>query len=232
MNRVTITALLFAFVASATSAFADGTTPEQLRNAAEQAVRAQYADAGSRVVIVPTKLSERLRLAACSKPLQTHLPNRQGTPSRVAVAISCTGTPGWTIQVPVQMQVFRQVLVTSRPLARGDMIGPADVHVEERDITRMGYGYVESVDQITGHAVAHPLIGGVVLEPGDLAGRETVHSGEEVALIALVDGIEVRTAAMALDGGDTGSHLRVRNDTSGKVINGIVLGAGEVQALP
>ena len=72
-----------------------------------------------RVVIVPTKLSERLRLAACSKPLQTHLPNRLGTPSRVAVAISCTGTPGWTIQVPVQMQVFRQVLVTSRPLARG-----------------------------------------------------------------------------------------------------------------
>jgi flagellar basal body P-ring formation protein FlgA len=232
MNRLTTTALLFALVASAASAFADGTTPDQLRNAAEQAVRAQYADAGSRVVIVPTKLSERLRLAACSKPLQTHLPNRQGTPSRVAVAISCTGTPGWTIQVPVQMQVFRQVLVTSRPLARGDMIGPADVHVEERDITRMGYGYVESVDQITGHAVAHPLIGGVVLEPGDLAGRETVHSGEEVALIAQVDGIEVRTAAMALDAGDTGSHLRVRNDTSGKVINGIVLGAGEVQALP
>jgi flagella basal body P-ring formation protein FlgA len=148
------------------------------------------------------------------------------------VAISCTGTSGWTIQVPVQMQVFRQVLVTSRPLARGDMIGPADVHVEEHDITRMGYGYVESVEQIAGHAVAHPLIGGAVLEPGDLAGRETVHSGEEVALIAQVDGIEVRTAAMALDAGDTGSHLRVRNDTSGKVINGIVLGAGEVQALP
>jgi flagella basal body P-ring formation protein FlgA len=233
MNRVTTTALLFTLVASATSAFAaDSTTPEQLRNAAELAVRAQYADAGSRVVIVPTKLSERLRLAACSKPLQTHLPNRLGTPSRVAVAISCTGTSGWTIQVPVQMQVFRQVLVTSRPLARGDMIGPADVHVEEHDITRMGYGYVESVEQIAGHAVAHPLIGGAVLEPGDLAGRETVHSGEEVALIAQVDGIEVRTAAMALDGGDTGSHLRVRNDTSGKVINGIVLGAGEVQALP
>jgi flagellar basal body P-ring formation protein FlgA len=37
---------------------------------------------------------------------------------------------------------------------------------------------------------------------------------------------------MALDGGDTGAHLRVRNDNSGKIINGIVLGAGEVQALP
>jgi flagella basal body P-ring formation protein FlgA len=233
MNRITIPALLLTLMASATGAFAaDGTTPDQLRGAAEQAVRAQYSDAGSRVVIVPTTLSVRLRLAACSKPLQTHLPNRQGTPSRVAVAVSCTGTPGWTIQIPVQMQVFRQVLVTSRPLARGDMIGPADVHTEERDVAHLGYGYVESIDQITGHAIAHPLIGGVVLEPGDLTGRETVHSGEEVALIAQVDGIEVRTAAMALDGGDTGAHLRVRNDNSGKIINGIVLEAGEVQAIP
>lgn len=233
MKNVATIALLLALAASCRMASAaDGTTPDQLRAAAEQAVRAQYSDAGSRVVIVPTKLNPRLRLAACSQPLQTHLPNRQGTPSRVAVAVSCAGTPGWTIQVPVQMQVFRQVLVTSRPLARGDMIGPADVHSEERDIARLGYGYVESVDQIAGHAVAHPLIAGMVLAPGDLTGRQTVHSGEEVALIAQIDGIEVRTSGMALDGGDTGSHLRVRNDNSGKIINGIVLGAGEVQALP
>jgi len=233
MKNVATIALLLALVASCHAAFAaDGTTPDQLRAAAEQAVRTQYSDAGSRVVIVPTKLNPRLRLATCSQALQTHLPNRQGTPSRVAVAVSCTGTPGWTIQVPVQMQVFRHVLVTSRPLARGDMIGPADVHIEERDIARLGYGYVESIDQITGHAISHPLITGMVLEPGDLTGREIVRSGEEVALIAQIDGIEVRTSAMALDGGDTGSHLRVRNDNSGKIINGIVLGAGEVQALP
>jgi flagellar basal body P-ring formation protein FlgA len=232
MTRITHIALSIALLASAGIALADGTTPDQLRAAAEQAVRAQYSDAGSRLVIVPTKLNDRLRLAACSVPLQTHLPNRLGTPSRVAVAVSCTGTPGWTIQVPVQMQVFRQVLVTSRPLARGDMVGPADVHVEERDVSHLGYGYVESADQITGHAIAHPLIAGVVLEPGDLAGRETIHSGEEVSLVAQDGGIEVRTSGMALDSGDTGSHLRVRNDNSGRIINGIVLGAGEVQALP
>jgi flagellar basal body P-ring formation protein FlgA len=233
MKHTAITTVLFALASLASvTCMADGTTPDQLRAAAEQAVRAQYGDAGSRVVIVPTKLSERLRLAPCSVPLQTHVPNRMGTPSRVPVAVSCTGTPGWTIQVPVQMQVFRQVLVTSRPLARGDMVGPADVHVEERDITHMGYGYIQSVDQIAGHAIAHPLIEGVVLEPGDLTGRETVHSGEEVSLVADDGGIEVRTSGMALDGGDTGAHLRVRNDSSGRIINGIVLGAGEVQALP
>ena len=230
MKSLTIT-LLLALVACANTALAD-TTPSELRAVAEQAVRAQYGDAGSRVVIASTMLNPRLRLAACSHALQAHLPARQGTPSRVAVAVSCTGSPAWTIQVPVQMQVFRQVLVTSRPLARGDIVGPADVHTEERDITRVGYGYVESLDQITGHSLGRPLIAGIVLEPGDLNGRETVHAGEEVALIAQIDGIEVRTSGMALDGGDTGAHLRVRNGNSGRIIDGMVLGAGEVQALP
>jgi flagellar basal body P-ring formation protein FlgA len=225
------TTLLLTIVACAQTALAD-TTPAALRAAAEQAVRAQYGDAGSRVVIAPTTLNPRLHLAACPHALQTHLPARQGTPSRVAVAVSCTGSPGWTIQVPVQMQVFRQVLVTSRPLARGDIVGSADVHTEERDIARMGYGYVESLDQITGHSLARPLIAGIVLAPGDLNGRETVRAGEEVALIAQIDGIQVRTAGMALDGGDTGAHLRVRNGNSGRIIDGVVLGAGEVQALP
>jgi flagellar basal body P-ring formation protein FlgA len=99
-------------------------------------------------------------------------------------------------------------------------------------VARLGYGYVESIDQIAGHSLSRPLIAGVVLEPGDLNGRQTVHAGDEVALVADLDGIEVRTSGMALDGGDTGAHLRVRNGNSGRIINGIVVGEGEVQALP
>ncbi|GFZ86513.1 flagellar basal body P-ring formation chaperone FlgA [Dyella caseinilytica] len=230
MKPLVITTLLL-MAATANAAIAD-TTASQLRAAAEQAARAQYGGAGNRVVIMPTPLNPRLHLAACPHALQTRLPNLQGTPSRVAVAVSCSGSPGWTIQVPVQMQVFRQVLVTSHPLARGDIPGPADVHTEERDVTRLGYGYITSLDELTGHSLARPLIAGAVLEPGDLNGRQTVRAGEEVALIADLDGIEVRASAMALDGGDTGAHLRVRNGNSGKIIDGIVIAAGQVQALP
>jgi flagella basal body P-ring formation protein FlgA len=230
-RRLFATFTAAALLALTTLAHAD-TTADDLRTAAEQAVRTQYGTAGSRVVIVPTRLNARLHLASCPHALQTRIAARQGIPSRVAVAVSCPGAPAWTIQVPVQMQVFRQVLVTSHPLARGDMPGAGDVHTEERDVARLGYGYIESLDQILGHALGRPLIAGAVLEPGDFNGRQTVHSGEEVELVAQVDGIQVRTRGMALDGGDTGARLRVRNDNSGRVINGVVIGEGQVQALP
>lgn len=218
-------------MALATLVHAD-TTAADLRAAAEQAVRAQYGTAGSRVVILPTPLNARLHLAACAQALQTRMPQHQGTPSRVGVAVSCPGAPGWSIQVPVQLQVFRNVLVTNHPLARGDMPGPGDVHSEERDVARLSYGYIEGLDQILGRSLDRPLIAGVVLEPGDFNGRQVVHAGDEIELVAQLDGIQVRTHGMALDGGDTGARLRVRNDQSGRVINGVVTGAGQVQALP
>jgi flagella basal body P-ring formation protein FlgA len=71
-----------------------------------------------------------------------------------------------------------------------------------------------------------------VLEPGDFNGREVVRSGDEVELVADLGGIEVRTRGMALDGGDTGARLRVRNDNSARIINGVVIGEGQVKALP
>ena len=230
-QRATATVVL-ASLAFAGSVQAVPTTAAGVRMAAEQAVRAQYAQAGSRVVIVPEPLNTRLRLADCSQALQTRMPLHQGTPSRVAVTVTCPGNAGWTIRVPVQIQLFRQVLVTIRPLARGDSVGLSDVRTEERDVSRLGYGYIESLDQIAGRSLARPLNAGSVLDPGQLQSRQMVHSGEQVQLIAQLDGIEVRTSGLALDGGDTGAHLRVRNDHSGRIVDGVVLGAGEVKALP
>jgi flagellar basal body P-ring formation protein FlgA len=232
MKKRGVTPLLLIGVALASSTLAASTTSSSLQAVAEQAVRAQYGQAGSRVVIVPQPLNPRLRLAACPVVLQSHMQARQGIPSRVSVAVSCPGNPGWTIQVPVQMQVFRQVLITSRVLARGDIVGLGDVHSEERDVSRLGYGYVESLDQLAGHSLARPLNAGSVLDPGELNGREAVRAGDQVQLIAQLDGIEVRTSGLALDGGDTGARTRVRNGHSGRIVDGVVMAAGEVKALP
>ncbi|MBB5359984.1 flagella basal body P-ring formation protein FlgA [Rhodanobacter sp. ANJX3] len=203
-----------------------------VRTVAEQAVRTQYDKAGTRLVIVPQPLNPRLRLAPCPQPLLARLPTGPQVSSRVAVSVSCPTQAGWTIRVPVQMQVYRQVLVTTRPLARGDSVGAGDVHSEERDVTRLGYGYVESLDQVAGRSLARPLSPGTVLQPGQLNGREMVRAGDQVELIAQLDGIEVRTTGQALDGGDTGTRLRVRNGHSGLIVPGVVLAAGEVKALP
>jgi flagella basal body P-ring formation protein FlgA len=184
MNRPTTHRLACWLVAIGNERF-DSTTrriSHRLRAVAEQSGAHAICPCGGRVVIVPTKLNERLRLAACPQALQARLPNRGNS------QFACRGgrqlprqrrldDPG-----PVQLQVYRQVLVTSRPLARGDSVGLGDVHSEERDITRTGLRLCRNSDQIAGRSLARPLIGGHRAGAGPPQWRETVRAGDQVEL--------------------------------------------------
>lgn len=221
--------------ASCGSALAAATAMQSLDNvraAAEQAVRAHYAMPGSRVEITPGSLDLRLQLTACQQPLHALVAENAQVSSRMTVPVQCPQDGGWTVRVPLRLQVFRTVLVASRPLLRGDGISAADVHGEERDITRLGYGYIENLDQVAGRSLARAIARGSVLSPGALGGRRMVRAGDHVQMVARLDGIEVRADGVALGSGDNGARLRVRNESSGKIVDTVVSAPGVVVALP
>jgi flagella basal body P-ring formation protein FlgA len=205
---------------------------DSVRAAAEQAVREHYAMPGSRIEIAPGSLDLRLQLAECGQPLRALIGGNAQVSSRMTVSVQCPQDGGWTVRVPLQVKVWRTVLVASRPLLRGDGVGAADVHGEERDITRLGYGYVENLDQVAGRSLARAVARGSVLSPGALGGRRMVRAGDHVQMVARLDGIEVRADGIALGSGDNGARLRVRNESSGKVVDGMVSAPGVVVALP
>jgi flagella basal body P-ring formation protein FlgA len=207
-------------------------SPDAVRAAAEQAVHARFDLPGSRVVAQAAPLDPRVRLAPCSVPLRTVLADAIRPAPRLSVPVQCPQADGWTVRVQVQLQLFRPVLVTSRALLRGDGLRPADVHAEERDVTRLGYGYVDSLDQVAGRTLARALPSGSVLTPAALGGRRMVRAGDHVQVVANLDGIVVRADGVALGSGDNGARLRVRNESSGKVVDAMVHAPGVVFALP
>lgn len=211
---------------------ADAPSSERVRAFAEQWLQQHYTQPGSRVQAQAAALDPRLVVAACGVPLSASIANQSRPTPRMSVQVRCAGPDGWSVRVPVALNVFRQVLVASRPLLRGDGVVAADVHAEERDITRLGYGYIESLDQLAGRALARPLAVGSVLTPAALGGRRMVRAGDQVQLIATLGGIEVRASGIALGSGDSGARLRVRNGSSGRVIDAVVRAPGEVLALP
>ena len=217
---------------AAAEAIAATQSLDSVRAAAEQAVREHYAMPGSRIEIAPGSLDLRLQLAECGQPLRALIGGNAQVSSRMTVPVQCPQDGGWTVRVPLQVKVWRTVLVASRPLLRGDGVGAADVHGEERDITRLGYGYVENLDQVAGHSLARAVARGSVLSPGALGGRRMVRAGDHVQMVARLDGIEVRADGIALGSGDNGARLRVRNESSGKVVDGMVSAPGVVVALP
>ncbi|TAL71623.1 MAG: flagellar basal body P-ring formation protein FlgA [Rhodanobacter sp.] len=203
------------------------------RSAAEQAVRAYFGTPGARVVAQAAALNPRLRLAPCGVPLTAKVPDGVRAMPQVSVPVSCRQTPqGWTIRVPVHLQVFRQVLVTTHALRRGDGIHADDVRSEERDVARLGYGYLDQPDQLADRTLARALPAGSVLTPAALGGRTMVRAGDRVQMVAQLGDIVVRADGVALGSGDNGTRLRVRNGSSGTIVDGVVSGPGVVRTLP
>jgi flagella basal body P-ring formation protein FlgA len=207
-------------------------SPDAIRTAAEQAVRQHYALPGNRVVVHTEPLDMRLKLDDCAQPLVATVPDRATPPSHMSVQVQCSQPRNWSVRVPVQLQLFRTVLVTSHALQRGDGLSLTDVRPEERDITRLGYGYVENLQQVAGRTLSRSLAKDTVLSPGALGGRRMVRAGDHVQLVARLGSIEVRADGVALGSGDNGARLRVRNENSGKIVDAMVSAPGVVTALP
>ena len=202
-----------------------------LQAAALQAVR-QAAPDDARIVAEAEPLDPRLRLPACSGELQAEAPDLDRGSARVSIAVSCAAGQSWTVRVPVHVQMFRKVLVSSRALARGDVLGAGDVHAEERDVARLGYGYLAESAQSYGRRLRRPLGAGTVLTPGMLTAREVVQRGQQVSLVAQMDGILVRAGGVALQAGDRGDLVQVRSLSCDCVVQGKVRDPGVVETLP
>lgn len=218
--------LVAAFPAAATQSL------EAVRATAVDWLQQHRTLPGARMTAEAVPLDSRLQLADCAAPLEASLPGNRRLTARVSVTVRCPVPGGWTVRVPVQIRMFTNVLVTSRPLARGDGIGAADVHTEERDVAGLAYGYVAGLDQVEGRSLARPLSAGTVLTPGMLAGRQAVRTGDAVSMEASVEGVTIHADGVALGAGDAGSRIKVRNASSGKVLDAVVSGPGTVAVLP
>ncbi|MEO9078563.1 MAG: flagellar basal body P-ring formation chaperone FlgA [Rhodanobacter sp.] len=205
---------------------------DKVRQLAVETLQQHYAAPGNRVIVTARAFNPRLKLADCPTPLRAAVQERSAPAALMTVTVQCSQPGSWIVRVPLQLQLFRPVLVTTHSLGRGDGIRAGDVRVVERDVTRLGYGYIESLDQITGRILARPLVAGSVLTPAAMGGRRMVRAGDHVQLVARLDGIEVRAEGIALGGGDNGARLRVRNESSGRIIDAMVSAPGVVVTLP
>jgi flagella basal body P-ring formation protein FlgA len=133
------------------------------------------------------------------------------------------------VTLTAEIRRFRQVLVASRLIRRGEELGPTVLEVQEREVTGLADGYFTTMEQAAGMRLRRALGGGQVLTRLHAEAKPVVNRGEEVELVARGSGIEVSTEGIALEDGAVGARVRVRNAASGKVLFGQVTGAGTVR---
>jgi len=193
-----------------------------IQTSAEHYVRSVLPGNNGTVYVKADALDSRLRLAACMQPLEVFLPSGANLGSRVTVGVRCTQGTQWTVYLPLNIESEAPTLLLNKALARSAAVTAQDVTSQVLRVPGLGSNSIRTIGELAGQRLKRDLPAGTVLSPSMLQPETLIKRGQQVTVVAMVGGIEVRTQAVALADGVASSRIRVKNLNSAKVIEGLV----------
>ncbi|MGL6245452.1 flagellar basal body P-ring formation chaperone FlgA [Pseudomonas sp.] len=182
-----------------------------------------------RYEIEVNQLDPRMHMPMCDKELTATLESPATPIGRVTVKVRCDSAAPWTVFVPAQVRLFRDVVTTTRPLKRAGVIEPGDVMLRERDISQINQGYFTSLEQAVGQKLTRPTVANQVLTLVHLEQAEVISKGDQVVITARSGTLSVRMPGEALSNGGLREQIRVKNLNSQRVIKAQVMAPGQVE---
>ena len=204
---------------------------KSIRDAARQHALGEVADLPSRPEVTVGNLDSRLKLYACDEPLETYNSPNGLNGGRGVVGVRCNGSKPWKIFVPVKIALMKSVVVSQRPIVRGQVLSAEDLKLSEVDVSGIHKAYFSRAEDVIGLHSKRSIASGKTLHAGMLKQAKRVKRGNQVEIIAISQGLQVRMMGKALADGGLGDRIKVKNLNSGRVITGTVAGTGLIHVL-
>lgn len=179
--------------------------------------------------VIPPEAST---LPMCQKtPVATPTTNSKRTLYRLRYDVTCPGAQGWTLTVAVKTAVNLPVVVAMQPLERGRVIDAEDVVLRVQDIAPLNGQFFTATDEAIGQIVKRRISVSQVVTSAQLEQPVMVERGQSVLMVARMNGIEASTTGEAMKQGRKGDVIRVRNISSQRIVDAMVVSPGVVRIL-
>ena len=173
-------------------------------------------------------LDPRVRLPKCQAALEAFLPTGAKNIGNASIGVRCPN-PAWTIYQRAEIRVHDRVLVANGFLRRNTTLSATDFRAERRELSTLPSGYETDPNKLIGKQLRQAIMAGMVISPKAVKIPPAVRQGETVTLIAGQSGMQVTSSGIALNDAGIGERVRVRNETSKRVVEGIVVEPGRVE---
>ena len=198
---------------------------EQIKTAAEQHVLATVEQpAGGELTVNAANIASRIKATDCPDVLNTSASTTSSARSNINVLVECPAD-NWKVYVPVRISVSVPMIVSTRQLVRGEIISTSDVTTSMIELQRFRKDGFTDHSQVVGAKLKRSVRLGDVIERNDVC---VVCRNEKVTIQAVKSGMVITTQGTALQDGAAGDQVRVKNDKSQRIIEGIVTGIAEI----
>jgi flagella basal body P-ring formation protein FlgA len=174
-------------------------------------------------------LDKRLRMQACETELNVFSKQSGLGTGKQTIGVKCNAPMPWTVYVQTHIKVMKQVVVSTKPLTANQIIQKQDVKLQLVDVSNFRRGYWQSTNQVVGQQLKYPVALGGVLNKNALKAEKVVKRGELIMLVAEAGAMQVRMSGKALSDASLGQRIKVKNQSSKRIVEGVVDAPGIVK---
>lgn len=169
---------------------------------------------------------------ACASALKASRPGTElVSVNRITYEVSCPGAQGWHLSVPVHADLYVPVVMVNSVVARGEVLDEGQLVLKKYNISNAHGELLTRLDQASGLTSKRTLRPGKPVLLSQLEMPIWVKRDQNVTLESSMGGITAQTSAIALKNGRKGETIKVRNESSQRVVSAIVIDQGTVKTL-
>ncbi|MFK7862467.1 MAG: flagellar basal body P-ring formation chaperone FlgA [Granulosicoccus sp.] len=221
-------------LANAAAVTAEFQSLDEIRSEVETFILSSHAESLS-VSATVKALDNRLRLVSCQVPLEPTWSNRSRKLGRVTVQVACSSPKPWRVHVQATVTMKGMVWALARGVQRDQLLS-RDVLIRQEvtmgannaAFTSLGTPIVD-IEPWLGFAFAQRVNGGKVLNERMLKPAMVLNKGDAVVIRHRSKGLELQTRGVALSDAGAQQQTQVRNSSSGKIIDVVVVSPGIVE---
>lgn len=228
VNHATITSIC-TFIAIFTLAVkAQGSTyTTKIKQQAEEYLHSVYSVELplARTIIKLQPLSPQLKLNRCKQPITfKHTPTRS---SRLSLKVNCS-QPKWSVFMTGTVEQWLPIMRTTKPLNKGTILGDNNTTLMDTNARSTRKAYFTDPSNLHGRQLKRTLGANQIITASALSKHLLIRKNDQVVIEARSNGMMVRMNGIALQDGEQGKQINVRNSRSGRVVRAYVDRVGVV----
>lgn len=147
-------------------------------------------------------------------------------PVKITVMLQSSETISYT--ATARVRIWSKAAVAARRLRRHEIVAEDDIRFEKREVTHAFDGYFVDPEEIVGDRTTRLISSGGLLMMSSVEPVPLVTRGSDVRLTIVIGAVAITSRGKALEDGDMGSLIDVRDSATGKRLTGEVAGENSI----
>jgi flagella basal body P-ring formation protein FlgA len=199
---------------------------ESIYAAVKENIAQHIAAADYEMSVAP--LDSQLKLAPCPEPLDIFTADNLIKPGRNSISVRCNITNKWSIFTSAAIKTYQAILVLTQPLQRGDTVTRQHLSLERKDVSSLRGDFITRAEQIENKQALRPIPAGAILSMRNIAEPKLVKRGDKIIISSVRPDFAIRMNGLAMMDGIKGQRIRIKNQSSGRIVNATVIEPGLV----